>query len=157
MPHKEKIIGRPPKLFSKEQCVELGKDLIEWIKGEGANGTQFVRWYWDKHFMFKKDWKELKQRESFRPYYEMAQQKMAENISLNNKIAQSYGNRYLCYYDPDLLEHEEAKKDRQAKRDQKDKIEISLEDWEKFKAIQKFLVTETQPSENKEDEENHNC
>lgn len=110
------MIGRPPSTISEEKLHELGMDLLKWVATEGKGNIQFVRWYHSKHQLHKLDWKNLKKRESFRPYYDLAVQFMIENIVLNKDIAQSYGNRYLCYYDEDLLEYEEAVKDRDAKR-----------------------------------------
>jgi hypothetical protein len=126
---------RPPETISEAQLHALGSDLLIWANSEGKGNTQFVRWYYVKHGLTKDDWRNLKKRESFRPYHELAMNMMAENITLNDNVAQSYGNRYLCYYDKDLLDHEEAIKDRDAARSKKDKVEVSMEEWLKLQAL----------------------
>lgn len=109
--------GRPPKLFTAEEVHILGQDLLQWIESEESKKTIiWVDWYWNKHQMFRSDWKSLIQRPEFLPYYELARQKMASNITFNDKIPQSYGNRYLHKYDDQLQDFEEANRDKEAAR-----------------------------------------
>ena len=76
--------GRPPNLFSTEEVIELGKDLLAWIESSAGKETLiWVDWYYNKHNMFRHDWKSLIQRPQFLPYYELARQIMAKNIKLN--------------------------------------------------------------------------
>jgi len=120
--------GRPPNLFSSEELIDLGKDLLAWMdSSEGKNVIIWVDWYHYRHGMFRTDWKALIQREEFLPYYDLARQKMAQNISLNNKIAQSYGNRYLHRYDDELGADEETARDREAKRGQEMQNNVNLD------------------------------
>ena len=109
-------MARHPEEISDEKLHELGKDLLLWVQTEGRHHIQFVRWYYAKHNLSSDSWRNLKKRNEFRPYHELAMKIMSENIVLNKEIAQSYGNRYLCYYDRDLLEHEEEIKDKDAQR-----------------------------------------
>ena len=146
-------IGRPPKLFSNEQVHALGEDLINWITNEGKGNIQFVRWYFIKHNMLKGDWKELKQRESFRPYHELAISLMAENVALNEDIPQSYGNRYLCYYDKDLHEFEEENRDRESQRRRVEKQDDGSEAVKKLEVLGEFFSkvhSMPKPTEDKE-------
>jgi hypothetical protein len=119
--------GRPPKLFTTEETIVLGEDLLRWINQEGSGTLVWVDWYYDLHKMFRDDWKALVQRPEFLPYYEIARKKMTRNITLNDNIPQSYGNRYLNYYDDELLEHEEGIKDRDASRGKDGKQNINQE------------------------------
>lgn len=115
----KKLIGRPPLIYSDEDCVRLGEELLEWLndKDGGKFCTHFVRWYGIKHQMFEKDWKDLKRRTYFAPYYQKARKILTENIMNNQKVAQSYGNRYIGMYDPELHEWEEEKAERQVERE----------------------------------------
>lgn len=116
MKAKTKIRGRPGKLVSTEDLHELGKDLLDWLDNPvtGANEIYFVGWYYDRHGLFRDDWKKLTQRDLFRPYYEIALKKMVRNIVKNENLAQSYGNRYLGMYDVDLRAHEKLIKQEEA-------------------------------------------
>lgn len=98
--------GRPPELFSDEEVIELGKDLVSWLEGDGKEEFMFEDWYFKKHNMFRSDWKSLIQRLKFLPYYEIARKKITTNMVKNKDIAQSYGNRYLGLYDNDVRDHE---------------------------------------------------
>lgn len=119
--------GRPPKLFTSEEATALGEDLLRWVGQEGLGTLVWVDWYYDMHKMFRDDWKALVQRPEFLPYYEIARKKMTRNITLNDNIPQSYGNRYLNYYDDELLSHEEGIKDRDASRGKEGKQNVNAE------------------------------
>ena len=99
-------VGRPPNLFSGEQVNELGKDLLIWLENEGKDYFMFEYWYYNKHGMFRADWKALIQRTEFLPYYEVARKKMSHNMVQNKDVPQSYGNRYLGLYDDHIKEYE---------------------------------------------------
>jgi len=149
------VRGRPPKLFSKEDCEKLGKDLLHWVQNEGSSKIAWVDWYCIKHHMFRGDWRALVQREEFLPYYEPARKIMVSNLMQNKDLPQSYGNRYLALLDDELLDHEESIKDRQAKRDQKDKVEVSVEEWTKLQALLSSLKERV--SESPKTEEKSSC
>lgn len=120
--------GRPPKLFTSEEAHELGKDLVNWVESnEGKATLIWVDWYWDKHKMFRPDWKSLIQRPEFLPYYQLARQKLTRNIVLNDNIPQSYGNRYLHLYDDEVFDHEEGIRDRDAIRGTEQRKNINAE------------------------------
>ena len=140
--------GAPPKTFSNEEVHELGVSLLTWLNGEGRGNIQFVRWYFLEHGMTKEDWKNLKKRDQFRPYYEIALSFITENVILNKDIPQSYGNRYLCYYDHDLLEHEEALKDRDAQRGKEVKQTVNVEQLNTLAACLERFSQRKAPSSN---------
>lgn len=148
--------GRPPNLFSREDAEELGKDLLEWIESKDGKETLFwVDWYYNKHKMFREDWKALIQRSEFLPYYNLARQKLTKNIIFNDRIAQSYGNRYLARYDDELLEHEESVRDRDAQRGKEVKQTINVEQLNSLAACLERFSQKKQISEDKVDEEDH--
>lgn len=150
------LMGRPPNLFSAEQVVELGKDLISWLNSkEGKSNAQWVNWYFLKHDMFREDWHALIKREDFRPYYNCARQLMANNIMLNKDIAQSYGNRYLHRYDDELNDDEEAARDREAIRGKEQKQSINTEQLQAVADCLSRFHSRAQPSEDTIISENH--
>lgn len=110
------MVGRPPKLYLNEDLPKMGEDLIKWLENEGRYQFMFEPWYFRIHGMFRKDWKELIQRETFRPYYEIARKIMASNMVMNKDVPQSYGNRYLGLYDDEVHHHEEDIRDKEAAR-----------------------------------------
>lgn len=148
--------GRPPNFFTSEEVTELGKDLLAWVESnEGKSTLIWVDWYWDKHQLFRQDWKSLIQRPEFLPYYQMARQKLARNIVLNDDIPQSYGNRYLHLYDDTVLEHEEAIKDRDAMRGQDQKQNINAEQLQLLADCLSRFSQRGQPSKDTKAEESH--
>lgn len=148
--------GRNPETFSNEEVHKLGESLLVWLNGAGKGNIQFVRWYFLEHSMTKDDWKNLKKRIEFRPYYELALNFITENIILNKDIAQSYGNRYLCYYDKDLLEFEEELKDRDAQRGKEVKQTINVEQLNSLAACLEKFSQKRVISEDTKDEEDRN-
>ena len=108
--------GRIPEKCTDDEVVELGKDLLDWLDREGKEEIHFEPWFYGKHKMFRDDWKNLIQRKYFLPYYKIARKKIMGNVIKNKEIPQSYGNRYLNYYNDEMLEHEEGIRDREAKR-----------------------------------------
>lgn len=150
-----KIVARHPEEISHEKLHELGEDLLIWITTEGKGNIQFVRWYFGKHGLSVESWKNLKKREEFRPYHDLAIKLMSENVVLNKDIAQSYGNRYLCYYDKDLMEHEEAIKDRDATRGKEGSHKINGEQLQLLADCFARFSQKAQPSKDTEASENH--
>lgn len=150
------VAGRPGKLFTDEEVVALGKDLLAWLESkEGKNNLMWVDWFYNKHNMFRDDFKSLVQRKEFFPYYEVARQIMAKNIVLNNKIAQSYGNRYLAKYDDELLDHEESIKDRDVKRGKELSQNVNVEQLNSLAACLERFSQKRQISEDKVVEADH--
>jgi hypothetical protein len=148
-------LGRPPETISEEEVHALGEDLLIWIAAEGKGCIQFVRWYFGKHNLTVDDWRNLKKRDSFRPYHELAMKLISENVVTNKDIPQSYGNRYLCYYDRDLLEHEEAIKDRDANRGKDEKKNINADQLHLLADCLSRFSALNKPSKDREVSENH--
>jgi len=145
--------GRPPKLFTTEEAIALGEDLLRWVGQEGLGTLVWVDWYYDVHKMFRADWKSLVQRPEFLPYYEIARKKMTRNITLNDNIPQSYGNRYLNYYDDELLSHEEGIKDRDAMRGKDGKQNVNAEQLQLLADCLARFQQKAKPSEGTKVEE----
>lgn len=101
--------GRPPSLCTDEECEILGKDLVEWIKTQREQ-THFIEWYYDRHGMFRDDWKALVQRAVFLPFYKVARQLMTAQM-MKSKMHPSYINRYIAMYDDELRDEEKSIRD----------------------------------------------
>ena len=148
--------GAPPKEFSDDQVIEMGKDLVNWLSNEGKESLYFLDWFFKKKGMFRDDWKALIQRKQFLPYYKIARQIMTDNMVRNDKIHHSYGHRYLARYDDEIHEHEEGILDREAERKSKETKEENLKlTFEQFQVLAKTLGFEAQPSGSIESLENH--
>lgn len=112
----KKLVGTKPKLHNDDEVIRLGKDLVAWLddpKG-GKEEMFFVGWYFDRHGMFRGDFKALTHRTLFLPYYEIALKKIVRNIVKCKEISQSYGNRYLAMYDYDLRSFEKEVREEEA-------------------------------------------
>lgn len=111
--------GRPPLKIPDKDLDRLGKDLLDWLDGEGKDSIFFQDWYFDKHGLSRSDWKGLIHREGFQPYYEVARIKLSRNI-MSGELDKSFTHRYLGMYDDNLHSHEEGVRDRDVERKSKD-------------------------------------
>lgn len=94
---------------SKEECIELGKDLVEWATEETKEiRTAFCFWYGLKHGILFKTWKLMKQKDEFRPYYERARAALAQKMHVQ-ELEKGMSHRYIRMYDRDLTENEDEK------------------------------------------------
>jgi hypothetical protein len=91
---------------SPEECIELGKDLVEWVTEETTEKRLlFSQWWSLKQGMLKKEWKALKEIPQFLPYYEQAQSALALK-AIDGTMEKSFGHRYIRLYDRELIEEE---------------------------------------------------
>ena len=101
--------GGAPRTVSpgKEDCIALGKELVEWAKVEDENNPHllFGEWYSLIKGILRKEWKTLVQASDFLPYYEKAQ-KILSKRCIDGTMEKSFGHRYLRYYDRELTEDE---------------------------------------------------
>lgn len=111
--------GRPPLVIPDEELDSLGEDLLAWLDDEGCESAFFQDWFFDIKGYSRTDWKGLIKREGFRPYYEIARQKMASNM-MKSDLDKGYVHRYLGKYDDELHEFEEEVKDRDSARKSKE-------------------------------------
>lgn len=95
---------------SIEECVELGKDLVKWATEETKElRTAFCFWYSLKHGFLRSDWKLMKQKKEFRPYYEQARAALAKKMH-TQELEKGMSHRYIRMYDRDLEEDENEQK-----------------------------------------------
>jgi hypothetical protein len=101
--------GRPPKYGSNEEMIALGEELIGWLLKKREK-KQFVT-HLSEFYVFEKDmsrseWRAIRQRIEFLPYYEKALDIMSY-FTINNKdLSTAYGSRYLSLYCGELRDHE---------------------------------------------------
>lgn len=92
----------------KEECIRLGKDLLEWAQVEDKEDprTRFTQWYCLKHSLLKNEWKALILLPEFVPYYQKARVYLARRC-LDGTLEKSFGHRYIRLYDKDLADEED--------------------------------------------------
>ena len=104
--------GRPrTESPSKEELIELGKDLVKWAsekqkKGEAIR-VRFCDWYTEQGFI-RKQWELFKDLPEFSWYYEKARSLMALRY-IDGTVNQSIAHRYLRMYDPEVKDDENEK------------------------------------------------
>lgn len=102
-------MGRPPKTYSDEEVISLGKELVEWIRKRFSSKdmpTHLTEWYALEKNILYPDWDMLRKREDFRQYYDSALELMALCTLKNQKLEVAYGSRFLGVYSKDLRKHE---------------------------------------------------
>lgn len=114
--------GRPPNPGFEDEALEvLGKELMQWMEevdaDPKANVVHLSQFYAEKKKISPTQWKDIVDRERFSSYYDIARVWMGRKLLQNERLPQSYGNRFLGMYFRDLRADEEAVKDRQAERD----------------------------------------
>jgi len=121
--------GRPPLLFSDEECDFLGQELVAAVKKSIADKdpmVHFTEWYAiTKNFCYD-DWDALRKRLCFIQYYKTAGDLMALSTQKNTTLSTAYGSRFLGVYSRDLKVHEEEISKRKIEHEQKVKAEALL-------------------------------
>lgn len=103
---------------SKEELIELGKDLVQWASQHTKKGeplrVRFCDWYTDQGFI-RKQWEDFRDKPEFSWYYEKARSLMATRY-IDGTVNQSIAHRYLRIYDPELKDSEDCDADADADR-----------------------------------------
>lgn len=134
--------GRPVTDFDNQECVEMGKELLAWLKEKIKKNEPVYHlsdWYFMEKNLLKVQWAAISQRECFLTYMEQARELMSVCIIRNEKLAQSYGNRFLHVYSAELREVE--------KKIREEEIDYNIE--KKLEADRKMNVS---PNDAKLDE-----
>jgi regulator of sigma D len=99
-----------------EECVKLGKDLVQWATEESDDiRTSFSFWYALKHDLIYEQWKLLKIKPEFKPYYEKARAALALKLH-RQQLEKGLSHRYISMYDRELTDHECEIADQDAER-----------------------------------------
>lgn len=109
--------GRPHKVgFSDIELIQLGEDLINWLKKTDLENTVVVHlseFYSEIKGIDPIYWKDsICRRACFSAYYERAMLWMGKKLLKNRKLPPTYGSRFLGVYFKEIAEHEleQAKK-----------------------------------------------
>ena len=91
-----------------EELIKLGEDLVQWAseKKKGELRCRWCEWFARRHFFIRAQWKHMIEKESFRPYYEMAKSYLGDKY-IDGTINASIAQRYLKIYDPEVRESED--------------------------------------------------
>jgi hypothetical protein len=106
--------GRPRTCIpSKDELIELGKDLVEWASAKQKKGdpirVRFCDWYTDRGFI-RRQWEEFRDKPEFSWYYEKARSLLALRY-IDGTVNQSIAHRYLRMYDPEMKDNEDKDSD----------------------------------------------
>lgn len=110
--------GGAPRIVTppKEECIKLGEDLVQWATEETDDiRTSFSFWYSLKHSIIYEEWKLLKIKPEFKPYYEKARAALASKLH-KQQLEKGLSHRYIGMYDRELAEHEKEIADEDATR-----------------------------------------
>jgi len=92
--------------FSEEEMIELGKEMVEWVKLN--NPLHLSEWYTIEKMFLYHEWKTFKDRPEFMPYYEVALKLVGKHyINSNSDIHPSIAQRWQRVYFKDLKESED--------------------------------------------------
>jgi hypothetical protein len=120
-------MARTPIYESDEELIELGERLLKWIKDtwKDEKVVHLSQFYIPEGYC-RSEWRNIKQRQKFLPYYEKCLDMMGSKLLTNSKLPQSYGNRFLPVYFQEIREIErEIKKDQFA-----DELELRSKSFE---------------------------
>ena len=100
--------GRPPKILSNEEIIELGEELLKWMEDNKKNKdiVHLSQFYSEYKGICRSDWRAIVQRLEFLTYYEKALEWMGTKTLTNDRVPSSYGNRFLNIYFKDVREME---------------------------------------------------
>lgn len=126
---------------SKEECIELGKDLVQWATEETNEiRTSFSFWYALKHSIILKEWKLLKQKDEFRPYYEKARAALASKLH-KQQLEKGLAHRYIRMYDQEMAEAENEDKIFESNLKKEEARQTSTEDVTRLNALMDQLAS----------------
>ncbi len=106
-------IGRPPEVYSDEEVISLGKEMLAWIIERielGNPPVHLTQWYVLNKKILHPDWDALRKRLDFLHYYDTALDLMALATMTNKDLEVAYGSRFLSVYSKDLRKHEKETK-----------------------------------------------
>ncbi len=110
--------GRPRNFnFPTEKMIELGQEMISWIKENEKTVLHLSEWYTiEKGFTYN-EWKMFIQREEFFPYYEQALRIVGRKyLDKTSQVRDSISHRWQRIYFKDLREEEDKDKDEDLER-----------------------------------------
>jgi|SRR5208283_1109816 len=104
--------GRPHKKdFSDDECIALGERLLAWMKemddDKKSNVVHLSEFFCKRERISPSYWYDcLARRDCFSDFYREAMAWMGERLLKNQKLAPSYGNRFLPIYFKEVKKEE---------------------------------------------------
>lgn len=99
--------GRPREVsFSEEEMVQLGEEMVEFVKDKKNNVLHLSEWYTIHKGFIYNEWKTFIQRKEFVPYYQIAL-KLVGKRYLDGTINPGVSHRWQRIYFGDLKEAED--------------------------------------------------
>lgn len=98
--------------FSPDQMVELGKEMVEYVKKNKKTILHLSEWYTiEKGFTYN-EWKNFIAKEEFFPYYEQALRIVGlKYVDKNSNVRDKISDRWQRIYFGDLREQEDIEAD----------------------------------------------
>ncbi len=112
--------GRPRDVsFSEEQMMDLGEEMVEWLKNHPKT-LHLSEWYTiEKGFIYN-TWKTFIQRREFVPYYEIALKIVGKKyLDKNSNVNPGISQRWQRVYFKDLKDQEDQDADDTIERENK--------------------------------------
>jgi hypothetical protein len=102
--------GRPPNAgYADQDLLVLGEEMLAWMKKEDESKSNIVhmsQFYSQYKNIARSQWKSICERGCFLPYYEKMKDWIGYKILTNEKLHQSYGNRFLPIYFKEIDDQE---------------------------------------------------
>lgn len=103
--------GRPPNPgYSNEEVLIIGEEFLKWMKecddDPNCDVVHLSEFYCEIKRIPPKQWESICQRPCFLEYYDVGRKWMGKRIMKNQKLSQSYGNRFLGIYFTEIKAHE---------------------------------------------------
>ncbi len=96
---------------SPEEMVELGKQMIQWIK-DHPEALHVSAWYSCEMFITRKTWDTMIDKEEFIPYYELALSLISQKyLDKDSNVREGVSQRWQRSYFRDLKKNEDQDKD----------------------------------------------
>jgi len=134
---------------SKDELIELGKDLVSWASKQTKKGepirVRFCDWYTDQGFI-RLQWENFRNKPEFSWYYEKARSLMATRY-VDGTVNPSIAHRYLRIYDPEVRDSEDQDADADALRKANAlKSETKAIEEEKLKVLEQVQRSKKNPT-----------
>ena len=125
--------GGRPRLteWPKDKTIALGEELLKWLRNpENDCIFHLSQFYNERKGIPRSQWRTLRKRVEFIPYYEMALEMVGCKILRNKDLPTAYGSRFLSVYFQDLRDHE-----REVKREEIEAAMKAKQDAEVSRSI----------------------
>jgi len=125
--------------FEPEEMIALGEEMISWIE-DHPEILHLSEWYTIEKMFTYNQWKVMKDKPEFHPYYEKALKMVGRKyLDRDSNVREGASQRWQRVYFKDLREEEEATKDADSQRKQKEMATATQQDIQRAEDIVKQL------------------